>query len=91
MLKKSYVMLKLCTLSNQVNLFLLQTNYFLAVVVIFVTLHVLAPEIMGALQKLINIFFFVNQVKSQLILVLRSLGRPKPTLVVRTQTLNAQR
>ena len=58
-------------LSDQVNLFLLKTDDFLLLVIGLVLLHVLAPEVLRALQHLVNVLLFVDQVKPQLVLVVR--------------------
>ena len=62
-------MLKLCTLMDQINLFLFHVDYLLTVIVLFIALNILTPEIVRTLQHFIDILLFIDQVKPELVLV----------------------
>ena len=61
-------MLQLGTLSNKLDFLIFEADHFLSIVIVFILLHILDPEVLRSLQKLIDVLLLVDQVQLQLLL-----------------------
>ena len=68
-LHKGDIVFKFCASGHQLQLFLLKTDHFLPLIVLFIALHILNPEVLRALhQHLVNVLLFlVDQIQFQLL------------------------